>query len=75
MLALFNKLLTFNNDNKPCRIIKNDGVVCFVKFVKDLNWVKEGIKEEFTVSYVSNTEEIIILSSNDIQDILPIEED
>jgi hypothetical protein len=73
MLALFNKFLTFNQDNKPCRIIKNDGIVCYVKFIKNFKWVNEELKEEFTVSYISNTEEEISLSSFEIKDILPIE--
>lgn len=72
MINLFKKLLEFNQNNTPCKIIKNDGVVCFAKFIKDFKWVKEELKDEFTVKFISNTEEELTLSSFEIKEILPI---
>jgi len=73
MSDLFSKLLAFNSNNKPCRIKKKDGIICYVKFIKDIKWVNEELKKEFTVTFISNTEEELELSSYGIQDILPIE--
>jgi hypothetical protein len=70
MQKLFDKLLVFNNKNEPCKFIKNDGIVCYCEIIKDFEWIKEDLKNEFTVVFIDNKNELVTLSSNEIKDIL-----